>query len=101
MFVALSMLSNQRLARFASLCLLCVAFVWVSVQYITAQESERTLAGSIDRLVQQQIKRYSIPGLSIAVASKREIVFSRAYGEADLENGVRVTERTLFRIGSI
>jgi CubicO group peptidase (beta-lactamase class C family) len=101
MFVALSMLSNQRLARFASLCLLCVAFVWVSVQSITAQESERTLAGSIDRLVQQQMKRYSIPGLSIAVASKREIVFSRAYGEADLENGVRVTERTLFRIGSI
>lgn len=41
------------------------------------------------------------PGLSIAVMVEGKIVWSEGFGYADLENGVRVSSTTSFRIGSV
>lgn len=56
---------------------------------------------AIDTLIKEQIRTYKIPGLSIAVTRQSQIIFSRSYGLSDVENQVRVTPRTLFRVGSI
>jgi CubicO group peptidase (beta-lactamase class C family) len=87
---------------------LYVATVWAAVNCCVAAErgnqksaAEKPLAAAIDTAIQEQIKKYNIPGLTIAVTDGNRIVYSRAYGWADLENGVRVTPETLFRIGSI
>jgi CubicO group peptidase (beta-lactamase class C family) len=42
-----------------------------------------------------------IPGVQAAVLTGDEIVFSNAYGHADLENDIALTDEHLFRIASI
>jgi CubicO group peptidase (beta-lactamase class C family) len=42
-----------------------------------------------------------LPGLSVAVAVKGDVVYSEGFGFADLENRVPVTPLTRFRIGSV
>jgi serine beta-lactamase-like protein LACTB len=66
-----------------------------------AQAPKGTLKTQIDTVVKAEIKRQEIPGLSVAVLSKQRIVFSKAYGMADLENQVPVTTHSLFRTASV
>ena len=47
------------------------------------------------------MKKFSLPGFSAAVAVDGKIVWSEAFGEADLENHVAVTRTTKFRLGSV
>jgi len=42
-----------------------------------------------------------IPGMSAAVVKGDEVVWSRAYGLADVENEVRATPETVYRIASV
>lgn len=55
------------------------------------------LTDSIQKLVEQD----HIVGLMLGIVSKDSILFSGGFGYADLENGRRVNEKTLFRLGSI
>jgi CubicO group peptidase (beta-lactamase class C family) len=45
-------------------------------------------------------QRDTIPGISVAVAKKGEIIFSQAYGFADLERKIKLTDKHLFRVAS-
>ena len=60
-----------------------------------------SLANRIDGIVREQMEMHHIPGLSIAIAEHGQIVFSRGYGFADLENQMKATPETEFRTGSI
>jgi serine beta-lactamase-like protein LACTB, mitochondrial len=80
--------------------LLCLVFLLTSIGCCSGAD-QKPASAAIDALVEEQIHTYNIPGLAIAVTRKNQIVFSRSYGLADLENQVRVTPATLFRIGSI
>ncbi len=42
-----------------------------------------------------------IPGLSIAIVNQGRILYSGAFGEADVENHIDVTERSRFRTASV
>jgi CubicO group peptidase (beta-lactamase class C family) len=46
-------------------------------------------------------KENNIPGTAVAVASKGELVFFHAYGMANVELSVPVSDKTVFEIGSI
>ena len=59
------------------------------------------LAQKADSLVQDEMKRQNIAGLSLTIVVDKKIAVSRAYGLADLENQVPVSTATLFRTGSI
>ena len=87
--------------RTSGLGFLLLAFTTLNYCLAAQSGNNEPLSSSIDSLVQQQIKTYNIPGLAIAVTNQGRIVFSRSYGWADIENQVRVTPETLFRIGSI
>jgi CubicO group peptidase (beta-lactamase class C family) len=54
----------------------------------------------LDSAVTAVIARNHIPGLSIAVAAGGAIRWEKAYGLADVENGVPATTRTIYRIAS-
>jgi len=101
------MVSTNRSAFFAWFTNRTYAAVLLGIVSIVAnctgaQDADRSsLRENIDTLVQQQIKTYNIPGLSIAVVHHAQIVFSKSYGWADIENRVPATEGTLFRVGSI
>ena len=79
-----------------------VGVVCILANIVPAQDTRQwSLSGKVDAVVKQQIKAYNIPGLSVAVVQHGQVVLSKSYGWADLENRVAVTDNTLFRIGSI
>ncbi len=47
------------------------------------------------------MKYYNVPGVSIAVFDKGQIMWARGYGFADVSAGKRVTSETLFQAASV
>ena len=59
------------------------------------------LEARLDALVTDAMRRQQIPAVTIAVLSADRLVYSRAFGSADLENSVAATPETLIRTASI
>lgn len=55
----------------------------------------------IDALIADLMSADGIPGISVAVAQENQLVYSKGFGLADVENSVSATERTLYRTASI
>lgn len=81
----------------AKLRLLIPLFATVASSSLGAQQ----LAESLESQLRAKIEAGKIPGLSCAVACDGELVFSRGFGVADLENDVPATEATVYRLASI
>jgi len=58
------------------------------------------LSQKIDALIAQEMKERRIPGAQVAVAQNGRIIFAGAYGWANLQTPVRVSNATLFSINS-
>ncbi len=65
-----------------------------AVRYLTA-------AVAIRRLVEQFMTTHDVPGVSVAIAYKGRLVFSKGYGLADTSTKEPVTTNHLFRIASL
>jgi CubicO group peptidase (beta-lactamase class C family) len=57
-------------------------------------------AKAVESLVTAQMQRQHVPALSLAIVRSKSVVFSRAFGVANLELDVPATTRTVFKIGS-
>ncbi|HEY6385916.1 MAG TPA: serine hydrolase domain-containing protein [Candidatus Acidoferrum sp.] len=55
----------------------------------------------IEKVASSFMAANSVPGISVAVVQDGELLWSRGFGMADLENFVPATSFTLFRLGSI
>src|ERR1700704_4277939 len=55
----------------------------------------------IEVVIQEEIARQNLPGLSFAVAVTGQPRYAKAFGLADLENAVPVKNTTVFRTASI
>ena len=51
--------------------------------------------------IEERMKHYKVPGLSIAVINNHKIDWARSYGVTDIETRVPVATETLFQAGSI
>jgi serine beta-lactamase-like protein LACTB, mitochondrial len=58
-------------------------------------------AARLDALVTETMRAQKIPAITVAAASADGVVYSRAFGSADLENSVAATPETLIRTASI
>lgn len=58
-------------------------------------------ADGLDTLVNGEMRRQHIPGVSIAVVKDGKIIREQGYGLANVEHQVRVTPATIFQSGSI
>lgn len=56
---------------------------------------------SFDKKIYYLMKKYDVPGTSIAIIQNGKIVFKKGYGYANKEQRIPATEKTIFRIGSI
>ena len=81
-----------------TLTALLIAF---SLSASAQQVSAASEVARIDALVQQHMQTPGAVGISVAVARGEEILYSKAYGFADLEFAVAADEETMFRIGSV
>ena len=55
----------------------------------------------VDNMVYRFMIKYSIPGVSVAISAKEEIVYKAGYGFAVQDTEQRVTPQTLFRLASM
>jgi CubicO group peptidase (beta-lactamase class C family) len=56
---------------------------------------------TIERAINSEMARKSIPGLSVAVVFNHQLVWSNGYGVSDIENFVPAKASTNYRLGSI
>ena len=63
---------------------------------------ETAITGAIlNKSLDEQMKKYQTPGVSIAVINNGEIEWARGFGKRDLTNGDEVGIQTLFEAGSV
>lgn len=58
-------------------------------------------AARLDAIVAETLRTQHVPALTVAIARAGRVVYSRAFGSADLENAVAATPDTRMRTGSI
>ena len=56
---------------------------------------------ALDRIVTDGMREQHIPAVTVAIASGDRLVYSKAFGSADLESSVAATTETLIRTASI
>jgi hypothetical protein len=78
-------------------------FALIPVLCLTASARDKggSLLTRLEALVDARFQSTKCPGLSVAVASANEIVFSKALGTADLEQGVAMKTDSVQRLGSL
>lgn len=85
-----------------ALLALLTLFQPVLAQTPPPQVSPPTLAEQIDRTMQDEMQQAHIPGAVVVVVKDGQIIFSRGYGYADLENQIPVDPATtLWRVASV
>lgn len=85
-------------ASFAGAAMLCAC---ASVNEPGKTYSGNPNLGVARELAINALEQSMAPALSVAVLKDGEIVWSEAFGKADLENNVEATPRTKFRLASI
>jgi CubicO group peptidase (beta-lactamase class C family) len=55
----------------------------------------------ITRLVQHDMARNKVTGLSLALVDDQRVVWAQGFGFADIEQGTPASDETLYRVGSI
>jgi CubicO group peptidase (beta-lactamase class C family) len=79
--------------------ILCVALLLLIAAPL-APDAEQS-AGGTDRLIQTEMRRQRIPGLSLVVLQQGEIVKAKGYGLADRAKNVPATPQTVYKIASV
>jgi serine beta-lactamase-like protein LACTB, mitochondrial len=80
---------------------LAIVLLLSSCAGAVAQDQSLALSRKATSLVEEEMAKQKIAGLSIAIVIDKKIVYSKAFGSADLENRVPASTTTLFRTGSI
>lgn len=84
------------------LCLALGTFVPVGAQQQQQQSLQKqTLQQKIDNLVQSKVSKFGIPGYSVCVIRKGEVVLQKGYGVADMKSKAPITPETTFGLASI
>ncbi len=65
------------------------------------QSKEFSLPNRLESLVNERFEATRCPGLSVAVASQNQIIFSEALGKADIEQDVPLTTASVQRLASV
>jgi CubicO group peptidase (beta-lactamase class C family) len=68
---------------------------------VVAQKNANLLNDKLEVVVNSQFKASNCPGLTVVAASKNRIVFSKALGNADIEQGVPLATNSVHRLGSL
>lgn len=79
-----------------------VSIIFVILCSVMATSGQRSVPPKeIDRFVQDKMREYGIPGLSIAIVRDGKLLLLKGYGVANLELSAPVTEKTSFSLASI
>ncbi|MEJ7692897.1 serine hydrolase [Daejeonella sp.] len=69
--------------------------------YVSAQSTNYTdKFGTIDAYANGLLQQWNIPGMGISIVYKDKVIYSKGYGQRDIEKNLPATETTLFPIAS-
>jgi D-alanyl-D-alanine carboxypeptidase len=68
---------------------------------IARQNHEPGSNAEIDSIAEKFMKKYDLPGLSLAIAKNDSLLYLKGYGYADISAQKEVTDSTQFRIGCL
>lgn len=78
---------------------LATFLIWLFIGPLLLSQS---ISEQADVKLQAFVEKTKVPGLSISISQKGELVFSKGYGYADLEKKIPVDpSKSMFRIGSV
>ncbi|WP_336792680.1 class C beta-lactamase [Pantoea anthophila] len=80
--------------------LFCFVLLSLSVRCVAADLSSQQVTSLVKAAIEPLMEQQAIPGMSVAVLYKGRTQFVNA-GVADTDSGRRVTENTLFELGSV
>ena len=80
---------------------LVITFFLVAIAAIAQTDAPADLSAKVDQVITAAMHRQQVPAMTVAVAMADRIVYSKAFGTADLENALPATAVTLIRTGSI
>jgi CubicO group peptidase (beta-lactamase class C family) len=91
------------MARSIPVTILVLAILLLTLARPAAQKPSlpAAAAADVDRFMEAERAALKFPGASLAIAFKHELLYSKGFGFADLENRVLATERTAFRTASV
>jgi D-alanyl-D-alanine carboxypeptidase len=74
--------------------------------YTAGRTSDEAFTGQsmdtdVDRYIETALRKYKIPGLTLAVLQQGRLIKARGYGFANLELQVPATDSTVYEIGSL
>jgi CubicO group peptidase (beta-lactamase class C family) len=72
---------------------------WESL--IARERAEPGSVAQVDNAVIAYMKKYHVPGLSVAIAKDDKLIYVKAYGYADVATQEKVTTKSLFRLASV
>jgi CubicO group peptidase (beta-lactamase class C family) len=61
----------------------------------------RYLESYMDWYFARQMRKYDVPGVSVALVSDEKILWKKAYGYVDAERDIPATTRSVYQVGSI
>jgi len=76
-----------------------LSFLLLLMLFITAY-SQPLSPKEIDRVVEQTMKVFDVPGIAVAVVSDGRVVHMKGYGVSSIATGRKMDENTLFAIAS-
>ncbi len=84
-----------------SILLISLNYSIISLGQIKTLSGKTISETEMDRFIKHQMDSLKMPGLSIAIIKKREIVYHRAIGYTNIKTKEKVSNNTLFEAASI
>src|ERR1044071_5576952 len=100
--------STPSSARVRAAFVLCLLLLFPAT-HARAQQSAQSAAPAlppekvreIEALVNAEMAKQKIPGLTVAVGAGRQVRWAAGFGTQDIENNVAAKASTVYRLGSI
>ena len=80
---------------------LLAAVGWAVLLGANAAARAQSDTAALDQIITDAMREQRVPAITVAIAKGDQLVYSKAFGTADLENSVPATTETLIRTASI
>src|SRR5215469_32556 len=92
---------SARLSTVGAMLVRAVSLGLALLGPVEVASAQREAPAALDGMITGAMREQQIPAITVAIAADNRLVYSKAFGTADLENAVPATTETLIRTASI